>query len=179
MLLERKARAYSLRDAELMSDPAKRILIVDDNVDSAELTADMLRAHGFDVAVATDALAALELAATFLPNVALLDIGLPGMDGYELARRLAQSCAGCQLIAVTGYAAEHDRMRSQVAGFAIHLTKPVTMAAILAAITVVDATSAASATRAQTHTGDEGESPTSAGAVDIVLDALRAGADRR
>jgi len=121
-----------------MNQRTKRVLVVDDNVDSAELTAVMLRLHGFDVSIANGSLAALDLAATFLPEVALLDIGLPVMDGYELARRLALSCVGCSLVAVTGYGDERDRVRSHAAGFAAHLTKPVTTAVILAAIAAGD-----------------------------------------
>jgi len=117
-----------------MSERIKRVLVVDDNIDSADMTAEILRGKGLDVSVANGAQAALELAAMFLPEVALLDIGLPGMDGYELARKLAQSGIGCRLIAVTGYGNERDRARSFAAGFAAHLTKPVTTAAILAAI---------------------------------------------
>jgi CheY-like chemotaxis protein len=111
-----------------------RVLLVDDNVDSAEITAEMLRAKGLEVSVANGALAALELMSTFLPEVALLDIGLPELDGYELARRITQSGVACRLIAVTGYGSERDRMRALEAGFAAHLLKPVTLAAMLVAI---------------------------------------------
>jgi CheY-like chemotaxis protein len=107
--------------------PRRRVLIVDDNTDAAETLADMLRALGHEAAVAPDGPGALERCASFLPDVALLDIGLPVMDGYELARRLrAQSgLPGMTLIAVTGYGQEHDRSRCLDAGFDEHLVKPV------------------------------------------------------
>jgi DNA-binding response OmpR family regulator len=98
-----------------------------------------LRLHGFEVAVAHGAHAALALVPTFLPEVALLNIGLPEMDGYELARRIAASAADCLLIAITGYAAQRDRVRASNAGFAGLLIKPVRAAAILAAIVGEDA----------------------------------------
>jgi CheY-like chemotaxis protein len=112
----------------------RRVLVVDDNVDGAEMTAELLRLHGFDVVVADSAHAALALVPTFVPEVALLDIGLPDMDGYELARRIAASAIGCLLIALTGYATATDRVRAVEAGFAGHLIKPVRAAAIVAAI---------------------------------------------
>jgi CheY-like chemotaxis protein len=117
-----------------MSASTKRVLVVDDNADSAYLVAEMLRLKGYDVVVVSDPQAALEIVPTFLPEVALLDIGLPGVDGYELARRIAQSGSGCRLIAVTGYGHERDRVRALESGFAVHLVKPATISAILAAI---------------------------------------------
>jgi CheY-like chemotaxis protein len=121
-----------------MSHRTKRVLVVDDNVDSADLTAEILRIKGLEVSVAHGSQAALDLVPTFLPDVALLDIGLPEMDGYELARRIAQLVIGCRLIAVTGYGNAGDRANSQAAGFAAHLTKPVTTADLLAAIAADD-----------------------------------------
>jgi DNA-binding response OmpR family regulator len=87
----------------------------------------MLQMCGFEVMTAVDGRAALEIAATFRPQFALLDIGLPNMDGYEIARRLRAE-AGLEsttLIAVTAYGAEEDRRRSREAGFESHLVKPV------------------------------------------------------
>jgi|SRR4051812_25132290 CheY-like chemotaxis protein len=141
-----------------------RVLLVDDNVDLAEMTADMLCARGFDVSVATSSLAALELTATFVPEVALLDIGLPEMDGYELARRLAESVPGIWLIAITGY--EHDRARARAAGFAAHLLKPFTTAAILAAVAARDLAGEVVTARARTSVDDERGTATDAGSPD-------------
>ena len=110
-------------------DPAepRRVLVVDDNVDAAELLGDLLRCAGLEVTVVNDPLTALAVLEHFAPDVAVLDIGLPTMDGYELAARIrATPCAcACRLIALTGYAQEEDRARSGAAGFDGHLVKPV------------------------------------------------------
>ncbi len=107
----------------------RRVLLVDDNRDAADLLAHALRLMGDEVVVAYDAVSALELRATFEPNVALLDIGLPGMDGYELARRLraTPSPNGLRIVALSGYSEPKDRARSRAAGFDDHLGKPVTL----------------------------------------------------
>ena len=104
-----------------------RILVVDDNVDSAEMLAAALSAKGYDTRVAHDAPVALHVAAAFRPAVALLDIGLPVMDGYELATHLRDipGLNGMKLIALTGYGQESDRQKSREAGFHHHLVKPV------------------------------------------------------
>jgi CheY-like chemotaxis protein len=111
---------------------ARRILIVDDNIDAAELLTTLLQTLGHDVALAHDGTAALDIAPGFAPQVALLDIGLPNMDGYELARRLRQfeGCRRTLLVAVTGYGQDDDRQRSRDAGFAHHLVKPVELATL-------------------------------------------------
>lgn len=105
----------------------RRILLVDDNEDAAELLSMLLVDAGHTVQIAHDAATALSLAPAMAPEVALLDIGLPVMDGYqlgsELRRRLgAQSPA---LVALTGYGQEKDRQRTAAAGFAAHLVKPI------------------------------------------------------
>jgi CheY-like chemotaxis protein len=105
-----------------------RILVVDDNHDAADSMADALEELGYAVKVAHDGPAALTAAESFRPEIALLDIGLPVMDGYELARRLKDGRdAGkdLRLVAVTGYGLEADLRRSEEAGFAKHLVKPV------------------------------------------------------
>ena len=102
------------------------VLVVDDNADAASTLASVLRYAGFDVRTADDGLSALRIAAEFRPDVALLDIGLPVMDGYELARRLRDEYkADIRLVAITGYGREGDRLLAENAGFDAHLVKPV------------------------------------------------------
>jgi len=113
---------------------ARRILVVDDNKDAAELLADLLRGAGHEVTVAHDGPQALELAGPFRPEIAVLDIGLPVMDGYELGARLTEAGGPLRLFAVTGYGQEHDRARSRDAGFELHMVKPIDPAALLAAV---------------------------------------------
>ena len=106
--------------------PCLRILVVDDNVDAAQTLGLLLKASGHDVRTAYDGLSAVEVALDFGPSVALLDIGLPGIDGYEVAKRLRQAptLSGVVLVAMTGYGQEGDKLRSQDAGFNHHLVKP-------------------------------------------------------
>jgi len=102
-----------------------RALVVDDNVDAASMLADALRAFGYDVQVAPDGPAALACATGMRPHVILLDLGLPVMDGYEVAERLRSAGVFSVLVAVTGYGQEADRARSEASGFAAHFVKPV------------------------------------------------------
>ena len=106
---------------------ARRILVVDDNVDVVETTTMLLSLSGHHVRSAKDGLQALHMATEFRPEVVLLDIGLPLMDGYEVARRLRQTpqTAGALLIALTGYGQQGDRQRGRDAGFDGHMLKPV------------------------------------------------------
>ena len=106
---------------------SQRILVVDDNVDAAQLLAEILETHGHQTALAHDGPSALTRARNFQPDIAILDIGLPVMDGYELAAqlRLALGAHTPRMIALTGYGQEHDRTRSRDAGFEAHLVKPV------------------------------------------------------
>jgi PAS domain S-box-containing protein len=112
------------------------ILVVDDNRDAAEMLADSLIACGYQVRVAFDGPSAIEIARDFMPDVALLDIGLPVMDGYELASRLRALLAhrDTRFIAITGYGQGLDRSRSRDAGFVLHLVKPVDISDILDAL---------------------------------------------
>jgi CheY-like chemotaxis protein len=112
---------------------ARRILIVDDNADAADMLGTLLQSLGHDVAIAFDGPSALELARRFVPDVGLLDIGLPGMDGYELARRLRleDACRHTLLVAITGYSQPSDRLRSKAAGFAYHFVKPVELSSLM------------------------------------------------
>lgn len=107
-------------------ESALRVLVVDDRLDSAESLALLLRASGYQVHVAYDGPSAVEIALSYQPDVVLLDIGLPGIDGYEVARRIRQQSTlkNICLVAVTGYGQETDRQRSRKAGFEYHLAKP-------------------------------------------------------
>ena len=115
---------------------ASRLLVVDDNVDAAELLGEALRSYGHQVAIAHDGEQALLLAADFRPNAAVLDIGLPFMDGHELAKRLRllPGLDGLRLIALSGYGQLADKARSKEAGFDVHLVKPANLDAVLAAV---------------------------------------------
>jgi PAS domain S-box-containing protein len=110
-----------------------RILVVDDNADAADTLAMLLRLRGYDVRVARDGPAALDAADEFHPDLVLLDIGLPGMEGYAVARALrsGESSARPRLVALTGYGRDEDRRRSAEAGFDDHLVKPVAPDALL------------------------------------------------
>ena len=105
----------------------RRVLIVDDNVDAAELLGDWFRDRGDEVHTVYDGLDAIDAAGTFLPDVVLLDIGLPGMDGYEVARELRKQPDRGEvvLVAITGYGQASDRARSAEAGFDHHFVKPI------------------------------------------------------
>ena len=109
--------------------PRRRILVVDDNRSHATSLGVLLRTMGQDVDEAYDGMTALELAQRHRPDVILLDIGLPVMDGYEVARRCREQegLEGTMLVAMTGYGKEEDRRRSQEAGFNVHLVKPVNL----------------------------------------------------
>lgn len=109
-----------------------RLLVVDDNLDAAMSLAMLLRLHGHEVEVAHDGASALALATTFLPHVVFLDLGMPGMDGYEVARRLRQQPGmdKAVLAALTGWGQQDDRRRTSEAGFDHHLVKPPEAAAL-------------------------------------------------
>jgi CheY-like chemotaxis protein len=110
----------------------QRILVVDDNQDSATTLAMLLSLMGHETRTAHDGLEAIEVADEFHPNVALLDIGMPKLNGYETARRMREHAWGRQmlLVALTGWGQEADRRRSSDAGFNLHLVKPVDVADI-------------------------------------------------
>ncbi len=126
--------------SERFSGAAKRVLIVDDNIDSADSLALVLKFDGHETDRVYSAHAALERTASFRPDVILLDIGLPEIDGYEVARRL-RAMPGLErlrLIALTGYGQPEDRARTRAAGFDGHLVKPVEFLALERAIAGVD-----------------------------------------
>jgi PAS domain S-box-containing protein len=116
------------------SGPAhkRRVLIVDDNVDAADSLAMLLTLDGHEAEAAYSAAAALEAVERFRPEIVLLDVGLPHIDGYQIARQLrASNCVpGIRLIALTGYGREEDRERARAAGFDDHLLKPADMDAL-------------------------------------------------
>jgi signal transduction histidine kinase/ActR/RegA family two-component response regulator len=123
--------AQPLAEGRRRSSPqpiAHRILLVDDNVDVGAMLAPVLEQWGHTVAIAHDGPQALKIAETFRPTLALLDIGLPLMDGHELARQLVARGIHVPMIAITGYGQDSDRAESARAGFSAHLVKPVDIA---------------------------------------------------
>ena len=104
-----------------------RVLVVDDNVDAAEMLRDLLVSAGYEVAIAHDGVEALKIVETFRPQLGVFDLGLPVMDGFELARSIQgrTDLAAPKLVALTGYGQSEDRAKTAAAGFAAHLVKPV------------------------------------------------------
>jgi PAS domain S-box-containing protein len=138
----------------------RRILVVDDNVDSASSLATLLELSGHETRTVHDGLSAVEETLAFAPDVVLLDLGLPGIDGYEAARRIRTQPDGRSIliIAVTGWGQEEDRRRSREAGFDHHMVKPLRAAALEHLL-------ASSPRRAQTPRGLEDPMPGSQGPV--------------
>ncbi|CAN5911041.1 hypothetical protein BH11MYX2_BH11MYX2_06460 [soil metagenome] len=113
----------------------RKILLVDDNDDACFLLAELVTNAGHDVRTALDGAAALGTLRLFTPDIAILDLGLPVMDGFELAVRLREMFgSSIRLIALSGYGTDNDRVRSTAAGFDLHLVKPVDLSALLSAI---------------------------------------------
>jgi CheY-like chemotaxis protein len=112
--------------------PPRRVLIVDDNEDAANSLAMILKLSGHETDSVYTAADALERVTAFKPDVVLLDIGLPGMDGYEVAQKIRElpGLRDIRLVAVTGYGRSDDRLRARDAGFDDHLTKPVEFAVL-------------------------------------------------
>jgi CheY-like chemotaxis protein len=110
-----------------------RVLVVEDNVDGLDALVNLLQLTGYVVRGASDGVAGLEVAQTFAPHVALLDLGLPKMDGLTLAQELrrAPQLAGVKLVALTGWGSTKDKARTQEAGFDLHLTKPIDVGELL------------------------------------------------
>ncbi len=115
---------------------AQRVLLVDDNVDAVESMEILLQAFGYEVATAVHPDAALARLEAFAPGAAVIDIGLPGMNGYELAAEIRRRLAGkpMRLIAFTGYGGADDIARARQAGFDAHLVKPVDIERLLAVL---------------------------------------------
>ena len=116
--------------------PARRVLLVDDNIDAVESMEILLQAFGYEVATAIHPDLALAQLETFAPAAAVIDIGLPGMDGYQLASEIRRRLAGrpMRLIAFTGYGGADDIAKAIAAGFDTHLVKPVEIDRLLAAL---------------------------------------------
>jgi CheY-like chemotaxis protein len=127
------------KDRAEPTGPSLRVLVVDDNVDAAQSLGLLLEESGHDVQTAYDGPSALEVALDYRPNVMLLDIGLPGIDGFEVAKRLRQQpdlrCV--VLVAMTGYGQVTDKQRSQEAGFNHHLVKPADFGKVLQILATV------------------------------------------
>jgi CheY-like chemotaxis protein len=128
----------SVASRRVDSLPARRILIVDDSRDGGESLAILLRVLGAEVALAHSGRDALDCVESFKPEVVLLDIGMPGMDGYEVARRIRSNPANrrLSLIALTGWGQDEDRKRSVAAGFNHHLVKPADIEQLRQLLTV-------------------------------------------
>jgi PAS domain S-box-containing protein len=121
--------------------PACRVLVADDNRDAADSLADLLRWLGSEVSLAYDGAQAVEVARTFQPDLALLDIGMPKLDGYGAAQRIRQESGTrpLKLVALTGWGQEEDRRRAREAGFDEHLVKPAELADLSALLSSVAA----------------------------------------
>jgi CheY-like chemotaxis protein len=118
--------------ADARPQRARHVLIVDDNVDAADSLAQLLAAWGCQVTVAHDGPAALAAIQDATPDMALLDIGMPAMDGYELAAhlRFQPGCEDLPIVAITGAGSPEDIRRSRAKGFSAHLVKPVSAASL-------------------------------------------------
>ena len=127
--LPHRAAATAIGAGKRIGEEARRVLIVDDNEDNALSLAALVELDGHVVATATDGLQALKLANTFLPQIVLLDIGLPGMDGFEVAARLrVTSVVQPRIVAMTGWGSAEDKRKSELAGFDEHWVKPLNLA---------------------------------------------------
>jgi len=104
---------------------SRRVLVVDDNKDAADALSTYLQMKGHHTRTAYSGSEAIQEVLAFAPDVVLLDIGLPGMNGYDVAPKIRAIDSAIQLVALTGYGQSEDRRRSASAGFDVHLTKPV------------------------------------------------------
>jgi CheY-like chemotaxis protein len=124
---QRQAQPAKAAEAPAKQLVAKRVLVVDDNIDAATTLQLLLKSLGHETCAVYDGHQALRMAVEFRPDIVLLDIGMPGLDGYEVARRLRalKRERPLRIVAVTGWGQDDDRARSQEAGFDLHLVKPV------------------------------------------------------
>ncbi|HEY6878265.1 MAG TPA: response regulator [Polyangiales bacterium] len=128
--------ATSVDDDANVDESRLRILVVDDDEDLAHLLAKVLITRNYEVRTARDSMSAIRAAIEFAPDVALMDIGLPMMNGYELAREVRKilPAGKCRLIALTGFSEEGEKEKAREAGFEEHLLKPVNLATLRKAI---------------------------------------------
>ena len=131
-----EATAPAASGHSFLPSPARKVLLADDNQDSADMLADFLRLSGHVVHIAHDGARAADLAVQLQPDVLILDIGMPGMTGYEVARHVRSQSWGSRplLIAATGWGQDEDRQKALIAGFDLHLTKPFDPAELVALI---------------------------------------------
>jgi two-component system CheB/CheR fusion protein len=137
-LVEPPRQAQSVSVAMERPPPrARRILIIEDDIDAAQLLAEALRMEGHEVRLARNGTTGLAMAREVKPDVVLCDIGLPGLDGYEVARvlRADESFRSTRLVALTGYAQPEDKERAKEAGFDAHLAKPSPIGDVTSALT--------------------------------------------
>jgi CheY-like chemotaxis protein len=129
LAVEPSAESVSAQERAAPSEgrSKRRILLVEDNTDALEVLTDLLALWGHEVQAASDGLSAVDAALQMLPDIAFIDIGLPGIDGYEVARRIRAHPKGreLKLVALTGYGAPEQRAQAVDAGFNLHLVKPV------------------------------------------------------
>jgi CheY-like chemotaxis protein len=118
-------------------DSTRKVLVVDDNVDAADLTAECLRVFGMDVAVAYGGAAALASARASCPDVIFLDLGMPGVDGFQVARALRADALfeHVKIVALTAWSDRNTQEQSKLAGFNLHLTKPADLATLVDCVT--------------------------------------------
>ena len=130
--LAQKVNQATTEGRKVVSSPKRRLLVVDDNQDSADSLATMLQVMGHETRTAYDGLEAIQVAGAFRPDVALVDLGLPKMNGYEIARHIREQSWGKNivLIALTGWGQAEDQQRSKEAGFDYHLVKLIKVAGI-------------------------------------------------
>ena len=121
------SKPFESQDIRTTDDTSKRILVIEDNMAGAQTLRLLLESAGHEVALCYSGTAALESARSFLPDVVLLDIGLPGKDGFQVARELRadERLRNSRIVALTGYGQDSDREQTRAAGFDEHLVKPI------------------------------------------------------
>jgi CheY-like chemotaxis protein len=120
----------------------ERILVVDDSPDAADSLARLIESCGYQAKAVYDGQQAIDAAATFLPDMALIDIGMPGLDGYETVTRIRQQRGATHviLVAVTGWTRDEDKRRAYESGFDLHIAKPMTTEALTELLALLDPT---------------------------------------
>ncbi len=133
-------RGHAAPPAAILQFMPQRVLVVDDNMDVAAALNVLVKSLGHETCVVHDGVAALKMAVEFRPDVVLLDVGMPGLDGYEVARRLnaLKPERAFRIVALTGWGQEADRTKSREAGFDLHLLKPVNVDELVQALSEKD-----------------------------------------